>query len=193
MSWTSTLGLLKIQDAKNRHLDTIAQLCPAISSQLKHVSTIGNKLVKQQYLLHVSPQYGELRPTSGWDLLASLGHPSKFQKGFASWDRYCSDVIHVGQPNFAQCLAVSWAGTLYIHFWGLLPPNRILPAAKFTLRPSLAFSYIGSVTAQHFSSGCQSNFVAWFKEWNCGTFTDGATYIWLGGHHVGPGPHSSLN
>jgi len=30
-------------DAKNRHLGTIAQLCRAISSQLKHVSTIGKK------------------------------------------------------------------------------------------------------------------------------------------------------
>jgi len=28
------------------------------------VSTIGKKLVKQQYVLHMSPQYGELRPTS---------------------------------------------------------------------------------------------------------------------------------
>jgi len=37
-----------------------------------------------------------------------------------------------------------------------------LPAAKFTLRPSLAFSYIGSVTARHSSSGCQPNFVAWY-------------------------------
>ena len=37
--------------AKNRHLGTIAQLCRAISSQLRHVSTIGKKLVKQQYLL----------------------------------------------------------------------------------------------------------------------------------------------
>jgi len=35
--------------AKNRHLGTIAQLCRAISSQLRHVSTIGKKLVKQQY------------------------------------------------------------------------------------------------------------------------------------------------
>jgi len=26
---------------KNRHLGTIAQLCPAISSQLRHVSAIG--------------------------------------------------------------------------------------------------------------------------------------------------------
>jgi len=36
--------------AKNRHLGTIAQLQRAISSQLRHVSTIGKKLVKQQNL-----------------------------------------------------------------------------------------------------------------------------------------------
>jgi len=36
------------------------------------------KIVKQQYLL-MSSQYGELRPTNGWDRLSSLGHPSKFQ------------------------------------------------------------------------------------------------------------------
>ena len=40
--------------AKNRHLGTIAQLCWAVSSQLRHVSTIRKKLVKQQYLLHMS-------------------------------------------------------------------------------------------------------------------------------------------
>ena len=33
------------------------------------------KLVKQQYVLQMSPQYGELRPTSGWDRFVSLGHP----------------------------------------------------------------------------------------------------------------------
>jgi len=27
--------------------------------------------------------------------------------------------------------------------------------------------------------------VWWFKEWNYGTFAEGATYIRLGGHHVG--------
>jgi len=51
--------------AENHHLGTIAQLCRAISSQLRHVSTIGKKLVEQQYLLHMSPQYGELQPTTG--------------------------------------------------------------------------------------------------------------------------------
>jgi len=59
---------------KNRHPGTIPQLCRAISSQLRHVSTFGKKLVKQQYLLHMSPQYVELWPTSGWDRFTSLGH-----------------------------------------------------------------------------------------------------------------------
>ena len=36
-------GSLKMQDAKNRCLGTIAQLCRAISSQLRHISTIGKK------------------------------------------------------------------------------------------------------------------------------------------------------
>ena len=119
----------------------------AISSQRRHISTIGKRLVKQQCLPHMSSQYGELWPTSGCDLLASLGHLSKFQwvshLGFFT----AATSLTGGQQNFAQSLAISWAATLYIHFWGLLPPNRILQDAKLTLRPSLAFSYIGSVMA----------------------------------------------
>jgi len=65
---------------KIRHLGTKAQLCRAVSLQLRLVSTIKKKPVKQQYLPHTSSQYGELWPTSGRDLLASLGHPSKFQR-----------------------------------------------------------------------------------------------------------------
>jgi len=95
-------------DSKNRRLLTIAQLCRAISSQLRHVSTIGKKLVKQQYLLHMFSQYG------GWDLLASLGHPNKFQQvsrlGFVT----AATPLTGGQPNFARCLAVSWLHYIYI-------------------------------------------------------------------------------
>jgi len=65
---------------KIRHLGTIAQLCSAISLQLRYVSRIGKKLVKHQCLPHISSQYGELQPTSVWDLLASLRHPCKFQQ-----------------------------------------------------------------------------------------------------------------
>jgi len=89
-------------------------------------------------------------------------------------------------------------------FSGALAPDGILLGAKFTLHPSLAFSYIGSVTARHSSlefpavtlhtrtqdssSGRQPNFAAWYKEWNSGTFTEGATYTRLGDHPVGHRP-----
>jgi len=49
--------------------------------------------------------------------------------------------------------------------------------AKFTLRPpSLALSYIGSVTARHSSSGREPTLRHWAQ---------GATYIQQGDHHVG--------
>jgi len=70
------------------------------------------KLVKQQYLLHTFSQYGELQPISSWGQFTSLGHPSKFQcvscLGFVT----AGMLLIAGQPNFARCLAVSWAGTL---------------------------------------------------------------------------------
>ena len=62
-------GSLKIQDAKKshkiaRHLGTIAQLCRAVFAT-KACTDNRKKLVKQQYVFQMSPQYGELRPTSG--------------------------------------------------------------------------------------------------------------------------------
>jgi len=142
------------------------------------------KVVKQQYLPHMSSQYGELGPLAAEISSVVFGHPCKFQLvshlGFVT----AATSLNGSQPNFARRLAVSWADTLYIHFWELLPLSGIVPAAKITLRPSLAFSYIGSITARHSSSGRQLNFVAWYY----GIFTEGATYIRLGGHHVGHRP-----
>ena len=60
--------------AKNRHLRTIAQLCQAIYLQLRHISTIGKKLVKQQYLLHMSshgPLVAEIDPVI-WGIPANF-------------------------------------------------------------------------------------------------------------------------
>ena len=67
-------------DSKNRHLGTITQLCRAISSKLGHVSTIWKKNLLSSNISPTCLQYGELRPTSGWDRFVSLGHPSKFQR-----------------------------------------------------------------------------------------------------------------
>jgi len=100
--------------------------------QLRHVSTIGN--------IRMSTQYGELHPTSGWDRFVSLGTPANFT-GFRVFITAATS-LNGWQPNFSQCLALTWAGRLYIHFRQLLLCNGILPGAKFTLRPpSLALSY----------------------------------------------------
>ena len=103
------------------HFRTIAQVSRAISSQLRHLSTIGKKLTKQQYVLQMTQQYGELRPTSGWDRSGILGHPYKFQ----------------------------------------------------------LVSLLGSVTAHHVVVGVSRTLRRW---------TEGATYIRQGGHHLGHRP-----
>jgi len=128
------------------------------------------KLVKQQYLLHMPSQYGELRSTNGQARLVGLGHPSKFQRGLRLGFVTAATSLNGSPPNFTRCLAVWWAGILYIDFRGVLLRNRILPGAKFTLCPSLGFSCFGSVNARHWSSGRHPNFAAWYKEWNYGTF-----------------------
>ena len=53
-SETCCMRLAANTGRKYRHLGTIAQFCRAISSQLRYVTTIGKKLVKQQYILHTS-------------------------------------------------------------------------------------------------------------------------------------------
>jgi len=87
-------GSLEIQDAKksskNRHLGTIPQHCRAISSQLRHASTIGRNIFKQQFLLHMFPQYRELRPTSGWDRFRLFRVALQISTGFESWQSYCT-------------------------------------------------------------------------------------------------------
>ena len=151
---------------KNRHLRTIAQLCRTLD--VYHTSTHGVALVRiynaglkcaargslqiqdakadilapshnfvglylrnwgmyrqsEENLINSNTSstcpdnMGELRPINGWDLLASLGHPCKFQR----------------------------------------------------------VSRLGSVSARHFSMGVSHTLRRW---------TEGATYIRQGGHHVG--------
>jgi len=131
----------------------------------------------------MSAQYSELRPTAVRDLFVSLGHCSKFQwvshLGFVT----AATSLNGNQPNFALCLAISWAGTLYIRFRWLLPRNGILPGTKFTLCPSLVLSSVGTVTARHSSSGRQPNFA---------TLSRGRHYIFdRAAITLGIGPHSS--
>jgi len=151
-------------DAKNRHMRTIAPICRAISSQLRHLSTIGKKLLNSNMsyrCIHNMANFGLLSTEICWRV---WGNPAELT-GFASCLHYCSDVAHRRPTKLCTMFGRLLGCYIYI-FGGHLSPDRILPGAKFTLRPSLAFSYIGSVTARHSSSGRQPNFAALYKEWN---------------------------
>jgi len=63
---------------KNRHLCTIAQLCRAISSQIRHYRQSKKNFLSSNISPYMSLQYGELRPTSGWGRFVSLGTPANF-------------------------------------------------------------------------------------------------------------------
>jgi len=65
---------------KNRHLGTITQLCRAISSQLRYVSTIGKKhvKVKQQYLLQMPDNMLNFGPLAAEIGLPVLNTPANF-------------------------------------------------------------------------------------------------------------------
>jgi len=83
-------GLLQILDAKKSPKIAIWAPLHNLSAYIfatKACIDNRKKNVKQQYLLHISLQYGELQPTSGSDRFVSLGHPCQFQRGFTSWQR----------------------------------------------------------------------------------------------------------
>jgi len=85
-------GSLEMQDAKNRHLRTIAQLCRAISSQLRQLSTIGKKLVNSD-TSNTCPynmvNFGSLTAEICWQV---WGTPSNFN-GF----RVLAALLHGSQ------------------------------------------------------------------------------------------------
>ena len=113
---------------KIRCLRTIVQSCRAISSQLRHISTIGKKNLLNSNISSTCPHnmvnFGPLTAETGWWV---WGTPANFN-GF----RVLGSLLHrrfsTEVNQFARCLAVSLAGTLYIHFPG--PSDGILQGAR---------------------------------------------------------------
>jgi len=90
---------------KNRHLGTITQLCRAISSQLRHVSTIRKKNLLSSNVSPTSSQYGNM---VNFGLLAAeiywrvWGTPANFNQRVSHLGSVTvrhSSSVH--QPNFA--------------------------------------------------------------------------------------------
>ena len=102
---------------------------------------------------HNMVNFGSLTAEIGWRV---WGTPANFN-GFTSWLRCCTYVSQRRSTKHCTVFGrlLGWY-TIYI-FGGCCPVMEFCPCAEFTLRASLVF-YIGSVTAQHLSSGRQSNF-----------------------------------
>jgi len=146
---------------KIRHLRTIAQFCRAISSQLTHVSTIGENLLNSNIsstCLYNMVSFGPLTAEICWRVWGTPANFNRFRVLPSLLQRRRS-------PEANQTLDDVWPSPGLVHciyiFGGSCPPDRILPGAKFTLRPSLAFSF-GSVTARRSCSGRHPNFAAWY-------------------------------
>jgi len=114
-------GWLKIQDAKS---DKIAKNSPSAHHRTTLSSCIfATKACRQSeknLLNRISPPHVRTVwwtlaqwPTNGWDWFGSLGHPSEFQRVSRLAFVTAATSLAGIQPNFARCLAISWAGTLY--------------------------------------------------------------------------------
>jgi len=118
------------------------------------------------------------------------GIPANFNR-FRVLACYCSDVGH-RRPTKLCTIFGSLLGwyTMYT-FLGAFAPWRNFATCKIQFASKscvLVYWQRYCRALQQRASLPQPKFAAWLKEWNYGTFAEGATYIQLGGHHVGHRP-----
>jgi len=166
---------------QNRHLRTIAQLCLARSSQLKHVLTIGKNLLNTN-ISSTSPH----NKVNGSQLAAEIdwwvwGTPANFNQF-----RILDSLLHWRRSMKVNELCTMFGCLLLVHYiyiFGGSCPNGILPRTKLTLSPSLVFSYTGRVTAWHSRSERQPN---------CGVQQRAPPIFGRAAIMLGIGPYSSF-
>jgi len=196
---------MKIQNAKTRQNSPSGHHCTTLSGCIFATEACINSQ-KKTCLTAVSPPDAPHNMANFGPLTAEIDLPvwgtkANFNGFRASCFRYCSDVAH-RRPTKLHDVWASPGLVHYIYIFGDSsppPPDGILPGAKFTFGPSLALSYIGSITAPHSSSGRQQNFAAWYKDRNYGTFAEGSTYSagrpsrWASAHILaGIIPHKTI-
>ena len=123
-------------DAKTRHLGTIAQLCRVNIFATKACIDNRKNLLNgniSSICPHNILNFGILTAEICWRVWA----PQQILTGFAFWLRYCSDVAQRKSTKFCTMFGrrLAWY-TLYTHFRQLLSPDVILPRVKCTLCPS---------------------------------------------------------
>jgi len=149
--------------------------------------TIGKNLLNSNIsstCSHNMPNFGLLTAEICWRV---WGTPANFNRF-----RVLASLLHrCRSTEVNKTLQNVWPSpglVHYIYIFGDSCTRTEFCQVPNSLCPSIAFSYIGNVTARHLSSGRQPNFVTWYKQWNYGTFAEGPTCIRLGGHHDGHRP-----
>ena len=121
MSEMCCTRLAEIQDAKitqkSRHLRTIAQLCRAISLQLRHISTIGKSLLNSNISSTCPHNMVNVRPLTaeiGWRV---WGTPANFN-GF----RVLASLLYQRRSTEVnQTLHDVWPSRGLLHYYGYCP------------------------------------------------------------------------
>jgi len=121
-----------------------------------------------------------------------FGAPEQILTGFASWLRYCSDVVNRMPIKLCTMFGCHLGCCIMYTCSAALAPDGISPRAKFTLRPSLAFSYIGSVTARHSCSGVSQSLRRGTRNGSTELSQRTPPMFGWAAMTLGIGPHSSL-
>jgi len=137
--------------AKNRHLRTIAQLRRAVSSLLRHASTV-RKTCKQQYLGWWV--WGTPANFSGFHVLAVLLHQCRW--------------MEVNQTLHDVWLSPGLVH--YVHIFGGSCCLMEFCQVHNSLCVQVLRSPILAALLHGTRSGHEPYFVAWYKEWSYGTY-----------------------
>ena len=170
---------------KNRHLRTITQLCRAMSSQLRHVSTIGKNLLNSS-ISSKCPRnmvnFGPLTHEIGWRFWGTPANVNGFRFLASSLQRR-----HSLKAN--ETLQDVWpsAGLVhYIYIFGGSGPQQYFASCKI----HFVFKSCALLYCQRYCTAFDQRpsaklcgVVQGMELWN---LAEGATYIRLSGYHVGP-------
>ena len=161
---------------KSRHLATIPQLCRAISSQLRHVSTIGKNLLNSNIFSTCPHNIANFYPVA-----AEIGSRVWGTPANSNVFRVLASLLQRRRsPEVNQTLHDVWPspGLLHsIYIFGGCYPWRNFATCKI-----------------HFAlKSCVPNFAVWYKEWNYGTELSQRAPSIFGWAAItlGIGPHSS--
>ena len=170
-------------DAKNRHLRTIAQFCRAESLQLKHVSTIGEKMLSP----HTSSPYGEL-PLAAEVGSGVWGTPANFND-FRVLPSLLQRLRSTEANQTLRYISPSPGLLHYIYniFRGSCPLTEFCQVQNSLCVQVLRSSILASSLHGTRTVGVSQTL-------RCGTtnriteLSQRAAPIWLGGHHAGYRP-----